>query len=232
MAFRPGIWYRFVRGLVRWAFFKPYTRLVVTGRENVPMNGPLIVAPVHLSNLDPPVTTVSLPRPIAFMAKKELFEVKVFGPLIKSLGAFPVKRGGGDLSAFKLALEILSDGQALLVFPEGSRGDGATMGEIQSGVALLAKRSGAQVLPVGIAGTQNVLPKGASKPKRAQVKVHIGEPFDYDSVALRNGKEDKSAFSKALEERLLNACHRAGLDIKTAPEKTHQLESEMAQTES
>lgn len=231
MAFRPGLWYRFVRGLVRWAFFKPYTRLVVTGRENVPKSGPLIVAPVHLSHLDPPVTTVAMTRPIAFMAKKELFEVKVFGPLIKSLGAFPVKRGGGDLSAFKLALEILGDEKALLVFPEGSRGDGETMGEIQSGVALLAKRSGAQVLPVGISGTQHVLPKGASKPRRAKIKVHIGEPFDYASVSMTNGKEDKNAFSKALQQRLLAACHQAGLDLKTAPEKTPQPESEMAQTE-
>lgn len=232
MAFRPGLWYRFIRGLAKWAFFKPYTRLKVSGKQNVPTDGPLIVAPVHLSHLDPPVTSVSMPRPIAFMAKKELFEVKVFGPLIRSLGAFPVKRGGGDLSAFKLALAILEEGQALLVFPEGSRGDGVTLGKIQSGVALLAKRSGAKVLPVGISGTERVLPKGRSKMKRGRVSVYLGEPFTYEEAVSGSLPKDKEAFSRFLEVRLLDACRRAGLEVRTAPETTPLPECETAQTES
>lgn len=117
-------------------------RLEAVGRENVPAEGGVLLCSNHISNLDPPTVGILLKRKVHFMAKAELFNVPVLGPLIGKLGAFPVKRGGVSKESIKLALNILRDGKVMGIFPEGSRGAG---GIGKKGAASFALRSGASL---------------------------------------------------------------------------------------
>jgi len=175
--------YRSLRWLVRNFIFQPLGGFRVEGLENVPPTGPLIVAANHVSFADPPAVACAMPRPVRFMAHAGLFRPPLFGPLIRRLGAFPVHRGEADKAAIRRALELLDEGWALLIFPEGRRGDGKRLEEANRGVELLARRSGAKILPVGIIGTLRWLPKGAKIPHPTRITVRFGEPFEWSDNA-------------------------------------------------
>ncbi|HKU80556.1 MAG TPA: lysophospholipid acyltransferase family protein [Candidatus Tumulicola sp.] len=162
--------YDFAAGTLR-VFFRTAFRTRAYGLENVPRQGALIVACNHLSYLDPPALCF-LPRRIAFMAKKELFEIPVLGPLIRGLGAYPVDRRGSAKAAIKTSLEVLSNGGTVGIFPEGTRNPS---GEVrpQTGVALLAALSGAAVLPVLVLG-------GDRAGRLGQMKVVCGRPLAFE----------------------------------------------------
>ncbi len=196
-----SLWYRIVRFVARWLFFTPLGGFKVLGVERVPLDGPLIVAPVHLSLLDPPAVGTALPRGLRFMAKEELFRFKPFAALIRSLGSFPVRRGTSDTEAIRKAIAELEQGHAVLVFPEGTRNDGTTMRPINKGVALLAKRTNAKVLPVGLSGTNRLLGK---------TTVCFGQPFAFADDAVGG---DAAVFADILRQRILEACREAGLHL-------------------
>lgn len=206
----PDPWYWFVRNFVRVLGFQLTGGLGVEGIENIPRTGPVIVAPNHLSHLDPPIVACSVPRKVAFMAKEELFRNPVFGALIGSLNAFPVRRGEGDTEAIRKTLERLDAGELVLVFPEGTRGDGKVLGPFNRGVGMLAKRSGALVVPAGIAGTERKLPRGAAFPRLAKTKIVFGAPLDYRNF---EGRKARDQFGEALREAVTDAARRAGLDL-------------------
>jgi len=127
-------------------------RARVFGAENVPPTGPLIVACNHISYLDPPVLGCLCPRRISYMAKKELFEIPVLGPVIRGLGAYAVDREGSAAGAVKRSLQVLQLGGAIGIFPEGTRNLQGTA-TAQTGVALLAALAQAPVVPACIRGT-------------------------------------------------------------------------------
>jgi 1-acyl-sn-glycerol-3-phosphate acyltransferase len=172
--------YRFGRFLLR-CLFEVYGGVERVHEERLPRTGPVIVAPNHVSFADPPLVGCGTARPLFFMAKRELF-VPVFGPILHSVNTFPVDRGTVDLGAIRHALGLLSEGKALLVFPEGTRGDGRTLGLPNQGVAMLAKRSGAQVVPVGVVGSGKFLGRGSKLMHRSHMIVIWGEPFTYAEV--------------------------------------------------
>ncbi|HVL39474.1 MAG TPA: lysophospholipid acyltransferase family protein [Fimbriimonadaceae bacterium] len=208
-------WYWFVRTLVRYGFFKLTGGLTVHAKQLVPLKGPLIVAPVHFSYLDPPLIACSLPRKLTFMAKEELFRHPIFGWLIRSLGAFPVRRGEGDTESIRNAIAILEGGNALLIFPEGTRGEGQNFQPVNRGVAMLAKRTGAAVLPVGIVGTQIKWGKGGKRPKWARCVVRFVEPLTYAEFAAgRSDREAREAFAAELSRRIVDACRKEGLELR------------------
>lgn len=144
-------------------------RLRVRGAENVPREGPLIVACNHISYFDPPALGVALPRPISYMAKAELFEIPVLGPIIARVNAFPVDRTRGDRAAIKKAVEIIESGAALGIFPEGTRNKTGDV-KPQIGVALLASLTQAPVLPAYVSGTDRAN-------RFARIEVVFGKPF-------------------------------------------------------
>ncbi len=218
---RGTAWYRFIRAVARMFVFGPLGGIQIVHPAREPQQDALIVAPLHLSYLDPPLVACAMRRAITFMAKEELFKPLLIGSFIRSVGSFPVRRGAGDSEAIKIALRLLNEGRAVLIFPEGTRGDGVTMGALTPGAAMLAKRTGARVLPVGIAGTQTVLPKGRSKPKRARMTVVFGEPFTYaDVCGEATAKEARVKFNEELQRRLLAAAAEGGLVLKTLPGKS------------
>jgi len=159
-----------------WFFFKLFYGIEVKGRENIPVGGKILVVSNHMSHLDPPAASVAIPRHMHYFAKKELFVNKYFGAFIRMLNAHPVARGEGDIRAIRDSIAIINDGHPLLVFPQGHRcGDWAKAG---NGAALLAKKSGAQVLPLCIRGTDKAFPPGAKGLKFfTKVSVAIGKPI-------------------------------------------------------
>jgi 1-acyl-sn-glycerol-3-phosphate acyltransferase len=144
-------------------------RARATGVENVPKDGPLIIACNHVSYLDPPGMGCFAGRRISFMAKKELFDIPILGPAIAGVGAYPVDRKGSARSAIKKSLEVLKAGGAVGIFPEGTRNPTGEI-EPQVGAALLASLSKAPVVPACIIGSDRAM-------KFPKIKVAFGPPL-------------------------------------------------------
>ena len=177
------------------------TRCRVEGRENVPNQGALLVVANHMNLADPPILGVSLGRKAIFMAKKELFHFRVIGYFIRSLGAFPIHRGQLDMKAMQQAQQVLADGLALIMFPEGMRSRSGRLRPAFSGSALIALRSGAPILPVGIAGTEKI--KGVVwLLHRPQITVNIGHPFYLPSAGSKLTKEELAELTNSIMRRI------------------------------
>lgn len=144
-------------------------RAKATGAQNVPLEGPVILACNHVSYLDPPGMGCFVPRRISYMAKKELFDIPVLGPAIAAVGAYPVDRHGSARAAIKRSLEVLQAGGVVGIFPEGTRNRSGEI-EPQTGAALLASLSGAPVVPAAIVNSDRAA-------KFAQIKVAFGPPL-------------------------------------------------------
>jgi len=151
-------------------------RIDVQGGEHVPSAGPVLVAGNHRGFLDGPLVFLLLPRPTAVLAKSEIF-VGVWTRLWRRLDVIPVRRGAPDRAALRAGLHALQRGSALTVFPEGTRGQGR-LESVTDGLAWLALRSGARVVPVSITGTDEAVPRGTWRPRlRSQVVLRFGAPF-------------------------------------------------------
>ena len=206
---RKTLFYRVVALIIRslaTLFFRPSVR----GRENIPASGPVLVTPIHRSNLDFAFTLFISPRKVFFMAKDSLFRVPLLGPALVQLGAFPVTRGSADREALRSAQEVLEAGHALILFPEGTRKFGPHVEPLHDGAMFIAARTGATVVPVGIAGTDRALPDGAKFPRPVKVHVVVGEPI---APLEYEGRPSRSAIAHKTEElRLaLETVYRASL---------------------
>ena len=150
------------------------------GREHIPADGGVIVAPNHRSFLDPWVVGICLRRPVYFVAKRELFEKRWMGWFLNSLGAFPIRRGEADQEAMETARVLVERGNALLIFPEGTRIRRGSLGEPKSGVGRLALQTGAPVVPVAVAGTERARRGIVIRP--CSVGVRCGRPLTFPRV--------------------------------------------------
>ena len=159
------------------ALLLTFSRWRVYGRENIPLKGPLIVAANHLNLADPPLLSASIPRRIVFMVKHEFYHSVRGARFIRAFGAFPVHRGEMDREALRQAMRVLEQGLVLGMFPEGTRSPNAQLQQAHLGTALIALRSGAPILPVGINGTEKV--KGVKEVVfgHPHITVTIGQPF-------------------------------------------------------
>ncbi len=148
-------------------------RMRIRGLENVPPDGPLIVVGNHLHNADPLLISVAIPRPVHYMAKKELFAIPVVGRIIKFGGAFPVDRGTADRNAIRIADLNLKQGLAVGMFPEGTRSKSQALKVALPGAAAIAQLTAAPILPVAITGSERLF--------RKSVKIVVGQPFTIPS---------------------------------------------------
>jgi 1-acyl-sn-glycerol-3-phosphate acyltransferase len=169
-----------------------FTRRRVRGRDNIPKQGPLIVVANHLSSIDPPLVDSVLGRRAVFMAKEELFRSRITGYIMVNLGAFPVNKGRPDRGVLRRAMQVLADGQALVIFPEGMRSKSGRLGLAFPGAALIFLHSGAPIVPIGISGTERI--KGFfwlwHRPK---ITVAIGKTFTLPPIS---GKLTKDGLSR------------------------------------
>jgi glycerol-3-phosphate dehydrogenase (NAD(P)+) len=174
---------RGVQPLVYWiarAALQPaiqlYFRLSRTGREHVP-DGPVILAANHRSFLDPFVVGLCLRRPVYFVAKRELFENRLTAWFLNCLGAFPIRRGESDEEAVATSLRLLERGEAVVIFPEGTRIRNGSLGNPRRGVGRLALESGAPVVPVAVAGSDRA--RRGVRIRPVKVKVRCGRPLTF-----------------------------------------------------
>jgi 1-acyl-sn-glycerol-3-phosphate acyltransferase len=171
----PGALYAALRALAH-LINRSYWRVSVEG-ANIPETGPVILAPVHRSFIDFFIVSDVVPRSrkLFFMAKDDLWRSRILGKVLESTGAFPVHREGTDRLALRLAEELLRHGEVLVMFPEGTRRAGPLVEDLQEGAAFLAARTGAAIVPIGIAGTTESLPKGSKLPRPVKVHVVVGD---------------------------------------------------------
>jgi 1-acyl-sn-glycerol-3-phosphate acyltransferase len=162
---------------------KFFGRMKVTGRENVPKTGPVILAPNHVSYIDPPTAGSGIFRPVRFMAKIELFQVPVMGFLIRKVGAFPVRQHTADRAALRQALDLLEKGEVVCVFPEGQRNlSDEQFLPAQPGLGMIALKSRAPVVPVALVNTNKLLRPHSAFFHFTRVRVIYGKPMTFDDL--------------------------------------------------
>lgn len=187
--------YAVVKVILR-VLFTVVLRMRVEGTENIPKEGPLVIASNHLSLLDPPVIGTAATRKVHFMAKQELF-VPILGDIYKILGAFPVRRGGADRAAIKHGIEILQSSQVLAIFPEGTRSKTGKLGKAEPGVLMMASKAMATIVPCCVIGT-DFQRQGRIWPK---VTVRFGKPMYFPADAVIN-KEFLHNMTEDLMQRI------------------------------
>ncbi|MBQ8569303.1 MAG: 1-acyl-sn-glycerol-3-phosphate acyltransferase [Oscillospiraceae bacterium] len=185
----------FVRGAVRLVY-RMFYNIHFEGIENIPENEGVIIASNHRSYADPVLLTMYMKKPVRYMAKEELFKNKLFGAFIKMLGAFPVRRGKGDMQIIEDSVDIIKQGHNLVIFPEGTRAKENKVGKGKTGVAMIAAKAGADVLPVGICFD------GPKLKFRCKLTVKIGKLIKAEelSVTGTTPKELKGVKRRIMDE--------------------------------
>ncbi|MEP6661673.1 MAG: lysophospholipid acyltransferase family protein [Acidimicrobiales bacterium] len=196
--------YRFGRGLCV-GFCRVWLRLSVEGREHVPPDGAFVLAPVHRSNMDTPIAAVCTKRRMRYMGKDSLWKVRCFGWLLSALGGFPVSRGTIDREALARCTALLEAGQPIVVFPEGQRQAGPIVQPLFDGAAYLAIKTQVPIVPVGIGGSERVMPKGSKIIWPRKVHVVVGRPLPppaLEGTGARVNRQSVRDLTADLHERL------------------------------
>ena len=196
---KPSLTYRLVSGLLVFPLFRFLFRGSTQGLEHVPREGPLVVASNHGSHLDPPLLGHALGRPVAFMAKAELFAIPLLGAVIRACGAYPVRRGASDREAIRTATAKLEQGWATGVFLDGTRQANGRVNNPLPGAALLAARSGAPLLPVAIVNSHRALGSGRIWPRLVPLQLRVGAPIPPPASRRR---PDLDVTTALLKERI------------------------------
>ena len=212
---RSRAFYRTVRALIR-VFLWRWLRTRHRGSENIPPTGPVIIAPVHRSNLDAPLFSVCTERQLRALAKESLFVNPLGAWICAALGSIPLRRGEADRDAMRAARTLLDSGAMLLVFPEGTRQRGNRVTGVFDGMSYLASKTKAPIVPVGIAGTEDALPAGSKFPKRVRTAIVIGAPIRAPEGRL--SRPELSALSTEVGTRLQEAFDEAQALASALPE--------------
>jgi 1-acyl-sn-glycerol-3-phosphate acyltransferase len=167
--------------LFKWSVVSPmlhvYFRGRIYGSENVPKEGPLVVVSNHASNFDPLILASCVGRPVAYMAKEELFRIPILKQAIELYGAYPVNRQAADRSSIRAALSYLELGWATGIFLQGTRTSDERITNPKQGAAFVAAKAQVPLLPVSLWGTASILQPGSTIPRLVPVTVRIGQPI-------------------------------------------------------
>jgi 1-acyl-sn-glycerol-3-phosphate acyltransferase len=191
------VFYRFVHAVV-YGFSRVFWRLSVEGKEHLPPSGPYVVAPVHRSNIDTPLVAMVSRRRLRFMGKDSLWSNRASAWFLSALGGFPVHRGTADREALRRCIEVINGGEPLVIFPEGTRCEGAVVQELFDGAAYIATRTGVPIVPVGIAGSERAMPIGAKGLRPVKIHIVVGPPL-YPLVATEGARAPRRAVSELTE---------------------------------
>lgn len=196
------VWYRFsqfmlsVAGLLLFGVKR-------RGVNNVPRTGPVVLLANHQSHLDPAMIGCYCRRPLGYLARDTLFRGPL-GALIRSYDAIPIDRDGSGLAGIRATLKRLKQGDAILIFPEGTRSPDGVLQPLKPGFIALVRRGEAAIVPVAIAGAHRALPRGAKFPRRVPIAIEFGEPIAAATIAAL----DDSTLLDMLSARLLEGIAR------------------------
>lgn len=197
------VWYAFMRFLCRCGVV-PFFRYRAWGHQYEPRSGPLLVCSNHQSHLDPVLIGVVLRRHPNYLARETLFRFAPFRWLIKSLNAIPIDREGFGMSGIKETLRRLKRGEAVVLFPEGTRTTDGEVAELKPGICAIARRGKAALLPVGIDGAFEAWPRRRLLPTTGTIHVHLGPPIEAEEVKRLSDDELLAEL-----RRRIRACHAA-----------------------
>ncbi len=205
------LFYRCIRALVV-ALAVGYTRTKVVGKHNIPKNGAFLLCPIHRSNIDTPLAAAVTTRRLRFMGKDSLWKMKPIGAILSALGAFPVTRGSADREALKRCIAVLQEGEPLVLFPEGTRQSGPIVQPLFDGAAYVAVKAGVPIIPVGIGGSEGVMPKGSKMIYPRKCVVVVGEPLtaqlDEEGRVPRSAVKDITQQLSSELQRLYDEAQR------------------------
>jgi 1-acyl-sn-glycerol-3-phosphate acyltransferase len=190
--------YSVVRALVA-TITRLYTRMTIDGRENIPRTGAFVLAPVHRSYVDTPIACCVTRRRLRYMGKDAMWKRRWFGWILSALGGFPVTRGTADREALKRCVAVLEGGEPLVLFPEGERKAGPVVQPLFDGAVYVALKAGVPIVPVGIGGSERVMPKKAKFVYPRKVHVIVGTPIQ-PSVTTTSGRVPRSAIQRSSSE--------------------------------
>lgn len=182
---------------------KVWFRFTVSGTHHLPRTGAYIIAPVHRSNIDTPLSAFITRRRVRFMGKDSLWKQATIGKVLSLLGGFPVTRGAADLEALRRCVAVLDQGEPLVMFPEGTRRHGPLVHPLFDGPAYVALKRGVPIVPIGIGGSERVMRKGSKMIWPRKCHLTIGEPIAVENAG--NGRTDRTrmaAITSELAERL------------------------------
>jgi 1-acyl-sn-glycerol-3-phosphate acyltransferase len=192
--FRPGV----------HALCRAYFGLELVGVEHIPATGPVIITPNHQTYADPPLVSIPVRRPIYYMAWSRLFEIPLFGRLIRLLRAFPVQIESSDPKAAREAVRLLQAGRVLMIFPEGERSRDGRVQRFKPGAFRLAASLATPVLPVTIIGGHEAWPPGRLLPRPRRITITYHRPIHPDpSLEPRQAARDLAARAYATVARAL-----------------------------
>lgn len=206
--------YRVVR-LVVGGFCKAFWRVRVRGLEHIPGDGAFILSPVHRSNIDTPLVALMGKRMVRFMGKDTMWKFTISDWFFTSMGGFPVHRGTPDRDALRSCEKLLADGQALVIFPEGTRRRGPVVDEVFEGPAYLSGKLQVPIVPVGIGGSEGAMPKGSKGIRPVKVTIVVGEPIAPPprTESGRVGRSAIRAHTEGLKQRLQELFDEAQADV-------------------
>jgi 1-acyl-sn-glycerol-3-phosphate acyltransferase len=197
---RKGLWlYRTMRGLV-FLVAKGFCRISIVGAENIPKDAPYVVAPVHRSNVDFALVSLVTRRRMRYMAKDSLWKSRLLGWFIGTLGAFPVHRGSADREALRTCVDMIHRGEPLVMFPEGTRCSGPLVQPLFDGPVYVAGKTQVQIIPMGIGGSEAMMPRGSKLIRPVKLTLVVGTPID-PPIATEGGRVPRRAV-KELTDKL------------------------------
>jgi 1-acyl-sn-glycerol-3-phosphate acyltransferase len=173
--FERGL-YRVIRGALV-GLSRLWFRLEVVGKDKVPASGPFVLAPTHRSNIDFFLVAALTRARMRYMGKDSLWKFAPLGRFIAILGAFPVRRGSADRESLRTCMQVIENGEPLVLFPEGQRREGDAVADVFDGAAYVAARTGVPLVPVGIGGSHKAMPKGARFIRPTKIVLVVGDPI-------------------------------------------------------
>jgi len=179
-------------------FTRAFTRMSIEGRHHIPATGPFVLAPVHRSNMDTPIVSCLTRRRMRFMGKDSLWKGGPVSWVLSSLGGFPVARGTADREALRRCVSVLASGEPLVLFPEGERKSGPVVQPLFNGATYVALKAGVPIVPVGIGGSERVMPRGAKFIYPHKVHMIVGAPIT--APTNRSGRVPREAVTMATAE--------------------------------
>ena len=207
-------WFYDVAKLILWLVLRLRFGLEVTGQEHVPKTGAFVVASNHVSFLDPPVVGVACPRRLRFMARSDLFQRSLLGCFLRGVRVMPLRRGEADIGAVREACARLQEGEAVAIFPEGTRQLSGKLGRAKRGVGFLAEMAKVPIIPTFVQGTFQALPPDARALRRAKIRVAFGPPIPYTSPPIEGGASRSR--HEQLAEALTYEWHRLEAQASSA----------------